>query len=92
MNEAAFALADTLIGLLGGPGNILTAAYARGDRCVKVAVADPAAARTQELRAHRSVRGLNATSSGFDLDLGPHNCPGFALSLLASATILPELT
>ncbi|MFI9311017.1 hypothetical protein [Streptomyces triculaminicus] len=92
MNESAFAIADALIALLGGPGNILTATYTRGAHCVKVTVADPAATRPDELRDHPAIQALSVTSSGFDLDLGPYNCPAFTLSLLASANILPELT
>ncbi|MGI5526856.1 hypothetical protein ACQEVX_05315 [Streptomyces syringium] len=59
---------------------------------MQVAVADPTAARSAELRDHPAVRDLNVSPCGFDVDVGPHNCPAFALTLLASANVLPELT
>ncbi|GAA0480188.1 hypothetical protein ACFQ2B_39245 [Streptomyces stramineus] len=92
MNELLFGTADTLIDLLGGPGNVLAVTYTLGDRCVKVAVAHPDAARPAELGAHPAVRDATMSACGIDLDVGPRNCPAFALTLLASANILPELT
>ncbi|WKU48794.1 hypothetical protein Q3V23_34690 [Streptomyces sp. VNUA116] len=75
---------------LGGPGNILTITHEEG--FVRAALADPAAARPDELHAHPAVRGLIATQTGFDLDVGQEHSTCLALSLLASATILPKLT
>lgn len=94
VNESDFTIAGTLVGLLGGPGNVLTVTHTRGASCVKVAVADPAAARPAELRDHPAVRevGVSACGCAFDLDVGSLNSHFFVLPLLASASILPEIT
>ncbi|MGX8910236.1 hypothetical protein ACR820_34265 [Streptomyces netropsis] len=92
MNDSDFTLAGALVGLPGRPGNVLAVTYVLGGRWVKVAVADPAAAWPAELRDHPAVRAVNVSDYGVDPDVGPRNCPAFALTLLASANILPELT